>query len=43
MSSKEIKNTLKEAREAIKLKDFPSAIQKCKVCLKCTTCSEMLA
>ncbi|XP_037044257.1 tetratricopeptide repeat protein 37 [Bradysia coprophila] len=29
MSSKGIKNTLKEAREAIKIKDFPSAIQKC--------------
>lgn len=31
MSSKEVKNLLKEAREAIKIKEFPVAIRKCKV------------
>lgn len=31
MSSKEIKGLLKEAREAIKAKEYPVAIRKCKV------------
>jgi hypothetical protein len=31
MSSKEVKNLLKEAREAIKNKEFQVAIKKCKV------------
>lgn len=31
MSSKEVKNLLKEAREAIKGKEFSVAIKKCKV------------
>jgi hypothetical protein len=31
MSSKEVKNLLKDAREAIKNKDFKVAIKKCKV------------
>ena len=31
MSSKEIKGLLKEAREAIKTKDYTVAIRKCKV------------
>lgn len=31
MSSKEIKALLKEAREAIKTKDYPIAIKRCKV------------
>ncbi|KAJ6641678.1 Tetratricopeptide repeat protein 37 [Pseudolycoriella hygida] len=34
MSSKEVKNMLKEAREAIKAKDFPAAIVKCKKILE---------
>ncbi|KAL7049781.1 hypothetical protein ACKWTF_003847 [Chironomus riparius] len=33
MSSKEVKNLLKEAREAIKSKEFPVAIRKCKEAL----------
>lgn len=41
MSSKELKITLKEAREAIKVKDFPSAIQKCKVSITCSTDSNI--
>lgn len=31
MSSKEVKNLLKEAREAIKNKEYQLAIRKCKV------------
>jgi hypothetical protein len=34
MSSKEVKNLLKEAREAIKNKEFKDAIKKCKVSCK---------